>query len=314
MSVRRILPVLLLTAGLLLPAKSASADDVESQVFAMINAGRGTPLVLHHGLLSDAEGHSQYMAQTGNLNHDDAQQRVEEAPPDPPEANGAPDDGFNLYGWCENATYVTPAQGDPATAIYNNWKNSPPHNACMNNTGKNVGAVGVYWDGSTYWATFVAESDSTPPGGAPAHKTSGPTTQDVTNPSNPTNVKPEQPHGVYVPSQTLAPVTTTTNSTTHYDSTPVNAAPVQTTAPSPTPAPQPSVVTAPRTDLLVPSSQNADTSAHQPGFGLPELAAVLACLVLGCLVLERRMRVPSEFTIPDEPLPHEELALSTTTS
>jgi len=306
MALRRVAPLLLVIAGLLLPAKAASADDVESQVFAMINAGRGTGLILHHGLLSDAEGHSQYMSQTGNLNHDNAQERVDNAPPDPAEANGAPDDGFNLYGWCENATYVTPAQGDPATAIYNNWKNSPPHNACMNNTGKNVGAVGVYWDGSTYWATFVAEVDTTPPGGGTTSK--GPQTQDVTNPSNPTNVKPQMPEGVSVPKQTSAPVSSST--THHY--TPVYNAPTATTAPSPKPSAKPKVVVEqPATDLLAPTTLDTSQSTSTDPFGLPEIAGIVAVLVLGCLFLERRMYVPKEFVRP-EPLPHDDFAWSST--
>src|SRR5438270_9002473 len=129
MALRRFLPLLLLLTAVI-PA-TARADDIESQVMSMINAGRSAPLALHHGLLADAESHSQYMSQTGNLNHDNADERVNEAAPDPAEANGAPDDGFAQAGWCENATYVTPAQGDPATAIFNNWKNSPPHAACM---------------------------------------------------------------------------------------------------------------------------------------------------------------------------------------
>ncbi len=308
MAFRRVFPILVIAAGVLIPARSASAGDVESQVFAMINAGRGTGLVLHHGLLGDAESHSQYMASTGNLNHDDAQERVDNAAPDPAEANGAPDDGFNLYGWCENATYVTPAQGDPATAIYNNWKNSPPHNACMNNTGKNVGAVGIYWDGSTYWATFVAESDTTPPGGA----STGPRTQDVTNPSNPTKVQPQLPSGVSTPTRTAPPATSSTSH--YYPSAPAYQAPVTTAAPSATPAPKPAVVAVPRTDLLSPSTVDNAQPARAQGFGMPELAAAIACLVLGCLLLERRMYVPTEFAVQDEPLPSKELALSTTSS
>jgi len=293
MALRRLLPVLLVLAGGLALPTTAQAGDVESQVFAMINAGRGTALALHHGLLGDAESHSQYMAQTGSLNHDNADERVNEAAPDPAEANGAPDDGFAQAAWCENATYVTPAQGDPATAIYNNWKNSPPHAACMNNTGKNVGAVGVYWDGSTYWATFVAEVDSTPPGGGSTSK--GPQTQDVTNPSNPTHVSPQMPDGVTVPKPTAAPVT---SSTTHYY-TPVYNAPTATTAPTPKPTAQPPIAVEQDTSaLLAPTNVDDAASKTADPFGLPEIAGIAAVLVLGCLFLERRMRVPKEFVRP----------------
>jgi hypothetical protein len=286
MALRRILPVLVVAAGLLIPARSASAGDVESQVFSMINAGRGHALILHHGLLQDAESHSAHMARQGNLDHDDAQQRVEDAPPDPPEGNGAPDDGFDPYGWCENATYVVPAQGDPATAIYNNWKNSPPHNACMNDTGKNVGAVGVYWDGSTYWATFVAEIDGTPPGGASS--TNGAHAQDVTNPSQPTQVHPQTPEGITAPAKTAPPAASSSSST--HPSTPRYVAPAVTIAPSPTPPAAEVVVARPQTDLLSRSPTEDTSQERGAGSGLPELAGVVAAFLVGCLVLKRRLR------------------------
>jgi hypothetical protein len=251
------------------------------------------------------------MAQQGNLNHDDAQQRVEDAPPDPAEANGAPDDGFNLYGWCENATYVVPAQGDPATAIYNNWKNSPPHNACMNNTGKNVGAVGVYWDGSTYWATFVAEIDSTPPGAASSK--GGPTTQDVTNPSQPTQVHPQTPEGITAPAQTAAPAAPSSSSTHNY--TPHYVAPAASVAPSPTPQPVKVVIDAPQTNLLSQTASDDPSQERTAGFGLPELTGVLAAFVLGCLVLERRLREkPTKRRRTDDRSWMEDLVLSSTSS
>src|SRR5438874_11984332 len=248
MALRRMLPVLLVLATSFALPSPARADDVESQVMSKINAGRGTSLILHHGLLQDAESHSQYMAQSGNLNHDDAQERVNNAPPDPAEGNGAPDDGFNLYAWCENATYVTPAQGDPATAIYNNWKNSPPHNACMNNSGKNVGAVGIYWDGSTYWATFVAEVDSTPPGGGSGTPKSSPTAQDVTNPSQPTKVVPAKPEGVY-PQPTHAPAPAPAY-VSHYDNSYGTTLVVASPSPKPTTSPAKKRVTAPANVLV----------------------------------------------------------------
>lgn len=282
---------------------------MESQVFAKINAGRSHALALHHGLLSDAEGHSQYMSQTGNLNHDNADERVNEAPPDPAEANGAPDDGFAQAGWCENATYVTPAQGDPATAIYNNWKNSPPHAACMNNTGKNVGAVGVYFDGSTYWATFVAEADSTPPGGS-----GGPSAADVTNPSQPTNVHPQAPSGVSAPAHTSAPTNTTTS--THYGYAPVtNNAPTVSASPSPAPSVKPVIAvenTAP--DLLAPTAVDDGGSSTTSGLGWPDIAGIVAVFVLGCLFLERRLYVPESFAWREEEVPRPERELSTSSS
>ena len=299
MALRRVLPLVVVFVALM--PTTAKADDIESQVFALINAGRSTPLILHHGLLQDAEGHSQYMAQTGSLNHDNAQERVDSAPPDPPQANPPPDDGFAPAGWCENATYVVPAQGDPAHAIYNNWKNSPPHAACMNNTGKNVGAVGVYWDGSTWWATFVADQDSTPPGGAQ--------TTDVTNPSDPTKMTPHMPSGVYTPplpapaAATAAPV--------HYDYAPISHAAPASASPSPSPPPPQATPIAQPNSLLVPTSVDTSASSESNGLGMPELAALVAVLVLGCLFLERRLYVPAEFAWRDDDVPREQFALST---
>jgi len=306
MALRRVVPVVLFCAALLAPA-SAHAGDVGSQVFSMINAGRGTPLVLHHGLLDEAWQHSQYMSQTGSLNHDNADERAMSAAPDPAEGNGAPDDGFPQAGWCENATYVVPAQGDPATAIYNNWKNSPPHAACMNNTGKNVGAVGVYWDGSTYWATFVAEVDSTPPGGGSSTssgRNNGPTTQDVTNPSKPTQIAP---NGIQVPKATPAPAAPAPVYHSSYVPT-YNTTATAKPSPKPKPKARPAVH---NTDpnLMVPVEADIPATKTR-GFGMPDYAAIVAVLVLGCLFLERRLYVPAEFVKP-EPTEKKELATTT---
>ena len=140
---------------------------MESQVFSLINGERSKPLIEHAGLLSAAQAHSQQMAMTGGLNHDGADERVANAPPDPAEANGAPDDGFGRAAWCENVTYSNGfPESQVAQRLFNQWRNSAPHQACMTNSSKNVGAVGIYYDGTTWWATFIAEVDSTPPGGS----------------------------------------------------------------------------------------------------------------------------------------------------
>jgi hypothetical protein len=109
------------------------------------------------------------MSHDGSLNHDGADSRVFNAPPDPPEANGSPDDGFGTASWCENVTYaMSVPEHEVAQRIYNQWHRSGAHDRCMMNAAKNVGAVGIYYDGQTWWATFIAQEDSTPPGSAPA--------------------------------------------------------------------------------------------------------------------------------------------------
>ena len=136
---------------------------------SLINGSRSSGLVMHSGLLAAARGHSHEMALRGGLDHDGADERVRNAPPDPFETNGAPDDGFPVAAWCENVTYVIAvSESEAPQRIYDQWNNSAPHRQCMRDTGKNVAAVGIYYDGQNWWATFIAEVDNTPPGGAPA--------------------------------------------------------------------------------------------------------------------------------------------------
>src|SRR5438445_147581 len=100
-----------------------------------------------------ARQHSQEMAMSGGLNHDGADERVANAAPDPPQGSGPPDAGFAPAAWCENVTYSTGfPESQVATKLYQQWRNSAPHQACMTNSSKNVGAVGIYYDGSTWWA------------------------------------------------------------------------------------------------------------------------------------------------------------------
>ncbi len=157
----------LIGAFVLTSAPGSAADSgVEAAVLAKIRAGRSGGLVVHSGLLSAARSHSMYMSRHG-MNHDNADSRVRNAPPDPFETNGAPDDGFGVASWCENVTYST---GHPASEvpnrIYSQWAGSGAHGRCMADASRNVGAVGVYYDGTTWWATFIAQVDKTPPGGS----------------------------------------------------------------------------------------------------------------------------------------------------
>jgi len=179
MALRRLIGPLAVVALILLSSPSRAVGSLESQVFAKINGERSTPLIEHSGLVGAARQHSQEMAAAGGLNHDGADERVANAAPDPPEANGPPDDGFAPAAWCENVTYSTGfPESQVAQKIYEQWHGSGAHDACMSNPDKNVGAVGIYFDGSTWWATFIAEVDHTPPGSAASPPPSRPSAAD----------------------------------------------------------------------------------------------------------------------------------------
>jgi hypothetical protein len=285
MAFRRSILLFIAIAGVLFPAK-AQAGDIESQVMAKINASRGSALAVHSGLLYAARSHSQEMASHGGLDHNGADERVNSAAPDPAEGNGAPDDGFPVASWCENVTYVNyGSEADAASNIYKQWRKSGAHNACMTNSNKNVGAVGIYWDGQTWWATFIAEVDRTPPGGA---RSSGPQTQDVTDPSKPTKVTPEQPSGVNAPKATPAPAAPVTQNYEQYTPSYGSAEAVETASPSPSPTPQPQRRVSAPSGVLAPA-RTKPTTSDLPGLGMQEIAGLIAALVFGGLLLERRL-------------------------
>ena len=152
---------------LLAPRNADASVSVEMRIHELIDADRAEPLTIHYGLQAAAREHSRYMASEGSLNHDNADARVNAAPPDPPEGNGAPDDGFPIAKWCENVTYsIGRTESEAPDQLYAQWKRSGAHYRCLMDTSRNVGAVGIYYDGESWWATFLAEVDETPPGGA----------------------------------------------------------------------------------------------------------------------------------------------------
>jgi len=161
---------LLLCAVLLVPVLLPAADgqsSIESELLALINGGRSSDLTPHSGLRIVGRVHSQEMSQARGLNHNGAEGRIHEAPPDPSEANGPPDDGFTGT-WCENVAYVRGApEHEVARRMYKGWTDSSSHNRCMNDERMNAAGVGVYFDGETYWATLESSVDRTLPGSAP---------------------------------------------------------------------------------------------------------------------------------------------------
>lgn len=162
--------IILLSALPLVPVLLPAADgqsSVESELLGLINGGRSSHLTVHSGLRAVGRVHSEEMSQAGGLNHNGAAERIQQAPPDPTESNGAPDDGFTGT-WCENVAYVRGApESEVASRVYQGWTNSSSHNRCMNDGRMNVTGIGVYFDGETYWATLESSVDRTVPGSAP---------------------------------------------------------------------------------------------------------------------------------------------------
>lgn len=190
---RRALPLLIF--GLFVASLAPSAggqDSLESELLSLINGGRESPLVAHSGLRFAGREHSREMSDDGGLNHNGAQQRINNASPDPAESNGAPDDGFTGT-WCENTAYVKGApEHEVAQRMYTAWTNSPSHNRCMNHRDMTAAGVGMYYDASTntWWATLESVIDRTLPGASPAEETPAPS-QAPTQP--PQHTEPPEP-------------------------------------------------------------------------------------------------------------------------
>jgi hypothetical protein len=148
------------------PQARADTATVEQQLLSLVNSGRGAAMASHAGLRVAGRGHSQDMAAVGYWNHDGAAERVRNAAPDPTESNGAPDDGYTGT-WCENVAYESGgSESTIAQRIYDRWRSSSEHLACMSNGDMTAAGVGVYFDGTTYWATLEEARDLTPPNGS----------------------------------------------------------------------------------------------------------------------------------------------------
>ncbi len=180
MKITRPVLIAIVTAllSILLPAsaRAATATEVESALAVKINQGRSaqgrSALTTHSGLQGIAGDWSAQMAATNNFTHGNAAGRIDDAAPDPAEANGAPDDGFT--GWCENIAWNSLAQSSSANQVaqmfYDQWFNSSGHKQCMlslspKNFGQNVMGVGIVYDSADgrWWATLDVAKDDTPP-------------------------------------------------------------------------------------------------------------------------------------------------------
>jgi uncharacterized protein YkwD len=175
----------MLVAGLNAPARASSQTDaVEVRLLQLINQGRGSAgkgaEVMHSGLRLAAQQHSADMSARNTMDHSGYPARVNNANPDPAEANGPPDDGFNGSS-CENVAWWQPGSAvttdQVAQEFYNLWYNSAEHHNCMFdvwNYGLNVAGVGIYYANGKWWATFDSAYDSTPPSGTTPPPSSSP--------------------------------------------------------------------------------------------------------------------------------------------
>jgi hypothetical protein len=309
MPARRFVLLAAVAVPLLLPgvARAQSQPSMESQVFAKINAARSKKLIFHGGVHSVAWRHSADMASRGGLSHANADARISNAPPDPAEANGAPDDGYGR-DWCENVTYVNfGTEAEAPGKIYEAWRRSGAHQRCMQDTTLNTGAVGIYWDGNTWWATFIAYLDHTPPGAPAPAAPVAPKPKPVATTPPTVAPAPNQTTTVPVP-EGPAPGTGRSSNTGSVQET----QPAESAAPSAEPDGDRILVI---TEPAAKASQRAGAGTEnlgdvlfaavtKPKLGVQEVAAAAGALFLGFLLallrlkqrhgLPRTMRTPAQ--------------------
>jgi hypothetical protein len=175
----------------------------------------------------------------------------------------------------------------------------------MRNAERNVGAVGVYYDGTTWWATFIATVDNTPPGGT------GPKASAAPKPE-PTQEAPPAPTTTHTPAQAPAEpasadgVEPQTSALPQGADTAVKAAEEAGLVPAIETEAHRDEPQAPTTFAL-PSASASDTRSS--GYGWQELAAVAAVLALATSLLRRRLRAVSvPVYVPPDLLPPEPVA------
>jgi hypothetical protein len=227
---------------------------MEDYLVALINAGREDPqqnpagetfgLAVHNGLRFKARDHAQYMLTIGSLNHDGLAARVWSANPDPAEANGPPDDGFQDV-YCETvaATSRIPSgvRADKLIVerIYEEWRDSAGHRACIFDepaAGYSVASGGfaekTYADGDyEMWVSLMVVRDHTPPDYVP-YPSPTPT-------PTPTLAPTPTPTAAPTPTPTPAPTPPPTPSPTPLPTPKPSQTPAPTLEPTPVPTPRP---------------------------------------------------------------------------
>jgi uncharacterized protein YkwD len=151
-----------LMAAFVSPVTAASTGQVGEKLFNKINNKRER---LHNldrlkewdVIVDEATQHSEYQAQQGDISHDGFSAR----------ANRIMNQGSGINNVCENVAFVS-GVNDLRTIVrtfYRGWDKSPPHHACLFDedfratwAGVGIAKAGV----STWYATFIAASDSSP--------------------------------------------------------------------------------------------------------------------------------------------------------
>jgi uncharacterized protein YkwD len=141
---------------------AATESEVAAALFKKINNKRakkhGLPRLQEWSVIvQEAEEHSDYQAQQGDISHDGFDGR----------ANRIMNAGNGINAVCENVAFVSGYTDlrDVVRVFFRGWDNSPPHHRCLfdkiqNSVWAGVGITRV--GGSTYYATFLAAADASP--------------------------------------------------------------------------------------------------------------------------------------------------------
>jgi hypothetical protein len=171
----------------------------------------------------------------------------------------------------------------------------------MMDTSRNVGAVGVYYDGQSWWATFIAEVDNTPPG-APAPKprpepadkpkpTQRPVASQAPADDHASSVKAPEPTPVgLVADPTAEPAQAEPQRDVVVGASDDAAASSEPVATEPAPE-QPSVRSRSSAPAIAPGAA-VPISAPARGIGWQELLAVIAVLTLATFLLRGALQRP----------------------
>jgi uncharacterized protein YkwD len=188
-------------------APSAGLDGEELAFFEQINGYRQDnglqPLTLSDRLTRASAWKSQHMAEENYFAHDDT-------PINRTWVERIRDCGYTYNTWLgENIA----AGNQGASATFNQWRNSPGHNANMLNADFNAIGIGRAYDSTStygwYWTTnFGGYSDGAPPTPTPSpHPSATPTlTATRTATPLPTTPGPSPTPGPATPTRTATPV------------------------------------------------------------------------------------------------------------
>ena len=144
-------------------AVSSTERSAEQYLLGLVNADRKAS---HLGTIKEqsyirgqSEAHSADMLHRQSMDHNGFSQRV---------ANiRANDSGMRNAGICENVAVATnyADYGSAMRTIDAAWKASTGHRKCMldqEGWSSQSGAIGVRYDGHSYWVTYEAGHDTTP--------------------------------------------------------------------------------------------------------------------------------------------------------